>query len=90
MPREDVAQIICDGRRQDEMERDRKRACPDELLFGGVELKVRVPVFVGKARQCIQFVDFGTCEDRKAVRGRHEFIFFFLNARKRESGFRFA
>lgn len=103
MPRDDVAQIICHGRRvvveelesglevpelQDEVDRDRKCARPDELLFGVAELEVRVPVFVGKARQRIQFVDFGTCEDREAVRGGHEFIF--LNARKWESEFRFA
>ena len=35
---------------QDEVDRDRKCARPDELLFGVAELEVRVPVFVGKAR----------------------------------------
>jgi hypothetical protein len=87
MPREDVAHILCDIRHvvaeelesglevpetQDKMERDRERARPDELLLGVAEFEVGMPVFVGKARQRIQFIDFGAGKDREAVRGGHE------------------
>jgi len=80
--RENVTQILRDGLQivveelefgfevtelQDEVEPDRKRARPDELLFGVAEFEVRVPVFVGEARQRIQVVDFGPGEDREAV-----------------------
>ena len=87
MPREDVAHILCDVRHvvaeelesgfeipelQDKMERDRERACPDELLLGVAKFEVGMPVFVGKTWQRIQFIDFGAGQDRKAVRGGHE------------------